>query len=99
GTALICCFVRNCDIGVHGDELRMMAIDYSLVGSGEMLMECWFGLILALGHCLEPALHQYFTDQDRRIEEFLLIRYLLPQFSVSHWRFSGGPQIPSCGSS
>ncbi|MCE2056140.1 hypothetical protein HAX54_044108, partial [Datura stramonium] len=75
-----------------------MCISDSSVGYAETPMECRFGLILALGHCLDPALHWQFTNKDRRFTTLSLIKYLLPQLFVSHRRFSGSPRIPFCGS-
>ncbi|MCD9559151.1 hypothetical protein HAX54_016972, partial [Datura stramonium] len=86
-----------CEIEVQGDELGTTTIGDSPIGSSETLMEHRFRLILASGHCLDQALHRRFVDQDWRFSSLSLIEYKLPQFSISHRRFSGGLQIPFFG--
>ncbi|MCE0482552.1 hypothetical protein HAX54_041411 [Datura stramonium] len=63
-----------------GDEVGTTTIGYSLIESGKIPMERQFRLILASGHCLDPALHQRFADRDRRFSDLSSIEYLLPSF-------------------
>ncbi|MCE3050889.1 hypothetical protein HAX54_048356, partial [Datura stramonium] len=44
-----------------------MIISYSPVGCGETLIEHRFKLQLASSHYFDPAFHQRFAEQDRRI--------------------------------
>ncbi|MCD7471119.1 hypothetical protein HAX54_011407 [Datura stramonium] len=70
-----------------GDELGSKTIDYSPVGSSKTSMERQFRLILASGHCLDPALYWRFMNRHWRFVALSLIEYLLPQFSVFHQWF------------
>ncbi|MCE3049519.1 hypothetical protein HAX54_045089, partial [Datura stramonium] len=57
------------------DELGMMNISDSSVEYGETPMKCRFGLIVASGHCLDPALHRQFANLVQQLSADTLLRF------------------------
>ncbi|MCE3050619.1 hypothetical protein HAX54_047690, partial [Datura stramonium] len=51
-----------------------------------MPMERRSNLQFALGRCLDPALHRWFTYRDRRLVALLSVESLSAQFTTSHRR-------------
>ncbi|MCD9638413.1 hypothetical protein HAX54_022372, partial [Datura stramonium] len=76
----------------------MVTIGYLPVRSGETPMKFRFWLILASGHCPDPALHRRFADRDQKFAYLLPMENFLLQFSAYHRRVFCGSRITSCGS-